>query len=159
MNAVVVTVSDRVSRGAAVDTSGPAAAEVLERLGFSVNRIDVVPDGIDSVSGALADLVDETDLVITSGGTGFSPRDLTPEATAAVIERPAPGLAEAMRAATFGVNPHGMLSRGIAGIAGRTLIVNLPGSERGVRESLEVIGPALRHAVELVVDRQTDHNA
>jgi len=159
MNAVVVTVSDRVSRGVAVDTSGPAAAEVLERLGFFVNRIDVVPDGIDSVSGALADLVDETDLVVTSGGTGFSPRDLTPEATAAVIERPAPGLAEAMRAATFGVNPHGMLSRGIAGIAGRTLIVNLPGSERGVRESLEVIGPALTHAVELVVDRQTDHNA
>ncbi len=159
MNAVVVTVSDRVSRGAAVDTSGPAAAEMLERLGFAVSRIDVVPDGINSVSGALADLIDQTDLVVTSGGTGFSPRDLTPEATAAVIERPAPGLAEAMRAATFGVNPHGMLSRGIAGIAGRTLIVNLPGSEKGVRESLEVIGPALSHAVELVVDRQTDHNA
>ena len=159
MNAAVVTVSDRVSRGAAIDTSGPAAADMLERLGFTVRQIDVVPDGIDSVSGALAGLVDRVDLVVTSGGTGFSPRDLTPEATASVVERPAPGLAEAMRAATFGVNPHGMLSRGIAGIAGRTLIVNLPGSERGVRESLEVIGPALPHAVELVVDHQTDHNA
>ena len=159
MKAVVVTVSDRVSRGAAVDTSGPAAAELLGRLGFSVDRVIVVPDGIDSVSAALAGLIDRVNLVVTSGGTGFSPRDLTPEATVSVIERPAPGLAEAMRAATFGVNPHGMLSRGLAGIAGRTLIVNLPGSERGVRESLEVIGPALGHAVELLVDRETDHNA
>ena len=159
MRAVVVTVSDRVSRGTAVDTSGPAAAEMLVALGFSVAAIEVVPDGIDPVSGMLADWIDETDLIVTSGGTGFSPRDLTPEATASVVERPAPGLAEAMRAATFGVNPHGMLSRGIAGIAGRTLIINLPGSERGVRESLEVIGPAIPHAVELLVDRQTDHNA
>jgi molybdenum cofactor synthesis domain-containing protein len=155
----VVTVSDRVSRGEAKDRSGPAAAEMLIALGFEVDPVRVVPDGIDSVSGALADLVDEVGLVVTSGGTGFAARDLTPEATAAVVERPAPGLVEAMRAVTFGVNPHGMLSRAVAGIAGRTLIVNLPGSERGVRESLQVIGPALRHAVELLVDPRSDHNA
>ena len=159
MRAAVVTVSDRVSAGEAEDRSGPAAADMLRGLGFEVADVVVVPDGIDSVSSALAALIDRVELIVTSGGTGFTPRDLTPEATQSVIERPAPGLAEAMRAATFGVNPHGMLSRGVAGIAGRTLIVNLPGSERGVRESLDVISPALRHAVELVVDRKTDHNA
>lgn len=159
MRAAVITVSDRVAAGTADDRSGPAAAEMLTDLGFSVDPVQVVPDGIDSVSGAIAALVDEAVLVVTSGGTGFTPRDLTPEATMAVVERPAPGLAEAMRAATFGKNPHGMLSRGVAGIAGSTLIVNLPGSERGVRESLEVIGPALGHAVELLINRQSDHNA
>jgi len=159
MRAIVITVSDRVSRGEAEDRSGPAAEEMLTDLGFEVAAVVVVPDGIDSVSGALAAAIDRAGLVVTSGGTGFSPRDLTPEATLAVIERPAPGLAEAMRAATLGANPHGMLSRAVAGIAGRTLIVNLPGSERGVRESLAVIGPALRHAVELLIDRETDHNA
>lgn len=159
MRAAVITVSDRVSRGDAEDRSGPAAAEILASLGFEVGRIQVVPDGVDSVSGALAGLIDEVDLIVTSGGTGFTPRDLTPEATSSVIERAAPGLAEAMRSATFGVNPHGMLSRGVAGIAGRTLIVNLPGSERGVRESLAVIAPSLEHGVELLIERQTDHNA
>ncbi len=159
MRAAVVTVSDRVSAGRAEDRSGPAAAEILRGLEFDVAEVVVVPDGIDSVSSALEALIDQVELIVTSGGTGFTPRDLTPEATQSVIERPAPGLAEAMRAATFGVNPHGMLSRGVAGIAGRTLIVNLPGSERGVRESLEVISPALRHGVELLIDRKTDHNA
>ena len=159
MRAAVVTVSDRVSAGQAEDRSGPAAAEILRGLEFDVAEVVVVPDGIDSVSSALEALIDQVELIVTSGGTGFTPRDLTPEATQSVIERPAPGLAEAMRAATFGVNPHGMLSRGVAGIAGRTLIVNLPGSERGVRESLEVISPALRHGVELLIDRKTDHNA
>jgi len=111
------------------------------------------------VRDALAVWVDEGyELVVTTGGTGVAPRDLTPEATAAVIEREVPGLAEAMRAATFGVNPHGMLSRGIAGIAGNTLIVNLPGSPRGVEESIAVIAPALEHAIALITDRPTEHH-
>ena len=158
MKAAVLTVSDRVSRGEAEDRSGPAAAELLAELGFEMIDIRVVADGVDSVSAALIALLPMAGLIVTSGGTGFSARDLTPEATSAVIERPAPGLAEAMRAATFGKNPHGMLSRGVAGIVGSSLIVNLPGSERAVRESLEVIGPALWHAVELLIEPDSDHN-
>jgi molybdenum cofactor synthesis domain-containing protein len=158
MRAAVVTVSDSVSRGEATDTSGPAAVEILGGLGFDVVARRVVPDGIDAVADVLRSLLEVADLVVTTGGTGFTARDLTPEATNAVVERPAPGLAEAMRAATFGRNPHGMLSRGVAGIAGSTLIVNLPGSERGVRESLEVVAPALRHAVELLSGPGSDHN-
>jgi len=159
MRAAVITVSDRVSRGEAEDLSGPLLAELLTELGFDVVPIVVTPDGELAVQGALVALIDEVDLIATTGGTGFAPRDLTPEATRLVIERPAPGLAEAMRAATFGVNPHGMLSRGVAGIAGRTLILNLPGSPKGVRESLSVVGPALRHGVELLIAAESDHNA
>lgn len=158
MRAAVLTVSDRVSRGEADDRSGPAAGEILEGLGFEIYAIRVVADGVVSVSTELENLATQVNLVVTSGGTGFSQRDLTPEATSRVIERHAPGLAEAMRAATFGKNPHGMLSRGVAGIVGSTLIVNLPGSERAVRESLAVIGPALWHAVELLVAPDSDHN-
>lgn len=159
MKAAVITVSDRVSAGTAEDRSGPAAAAALIALGFSVGDVVVVPDGVESVGGALRELIGTVALVVTTGGTGFSPRDLTPEATTGVIERPAPGLAEAMRAATFGKNPHGMLSRGVAGIAGETLIVNLPGSVRGVEESLDTIGPALRHGIELLLSTGSDHNA
>ena len=159
MRAAVLTVSDRVSRGEATDLSGPAAAEALETLGFDVTGISVVPDGTESVAAALRGLVGSVGLVATTGGTGFSSRDLTPEATLTVIERLAPGLSEAIRAATFGVNPHGMLSRGVAGISGETLIVNLPGSVRGVKESLAIIGPALRHGVELLSDSGSDHTA
>ena len=158
VKAAVITVSDSVSRGEATDRSGPAARARLVELGFEVSAVQVVPDGVTPVGEALSRLVGTVGLVVTSGGTGFSARDVTPEATAAVVERPAPGLAEAMRAATFGVNPHGMLSRGIAGIAATTLIINLPGSVRGVEESLDVIGPALRHAVELLTDARSDHN-
>ncbi len=158
MRAAVITVSDRVSRGEAEDRSGPAAAEMLTSFGFEVVAAVVVADGIDNVSGAILDQVANADLVVTTGGTGFTPRDLTPEATSAVIERPAPGLAEAMRAVTFGVNPHGMLSRSVAGIRGTTLIINLPGSVKGVRESLEVVGPALNHGVGLLLSTATDHN-
>ena len=159
MRAAVITVSDRVSRGEAEDLSGPLLAELLAQLGFDVAPVVVTPDGELAVQGALVALVNEVDLIATTGGTGFAPRDLTPEATRLVIERPAPGLVEAMRAATFGVNPHGMLSRGVAGIVGRTLILNLPGSPKGVRESLSVVGPALRHGVELLIAAESDHNA
>jgi molybdenum cofactor synthesis domain-containing protein len=157
MKAVVVTISDRVSRGEAEDRSGPAAVRILESLGFTTER-DLVPDGVDPVAAVLRAWIGrQVDLVVTTGGTGFGPRDLTPEATALVIERNAPGLVEAMRSATFGVNPHGMLSRATAGISGSTLVVNLPGSVSGVEESLAVIGPALTHAVELLSARTSDH--
>lgn len=156
--AAVLTVSDRASRGEYADRSGPAAATGLERLGFSVVDIRVVPDGVESVAGALRELAARAALVVTTGGTGFGPRDLTPEATRTVIEREAPGLSEAMRADTFGRVPHGMLSRGVSGIVGETLIVNLPGSVKGVEEGLAVIGPALEHAVELIVNHRSDHH-
>jgi molybdenum cofactor biosynthesis protein B len=159
MRAAVITVSDRVSRGEAEDRSGPRAADLLAGWGFEAD-VRVVPDGIEPVEAAIREaLAEGAVLVVTTGGTGFGVRDLTPEATVGVIERPAPGLAEAMRAATFGVNPHGMLSRGVAGIAGQALVVNLPGSVKGVEESLEVVGPALRHAVELLADRPTRHGS
>lgn len=157
MNAVVLTVSDRVAAGSAEDRSGPAAAELLEAAGFSCTR-RVVSDGVAEVEGALREAVASgVHLVVTTGGTGLSPRDLTPEATDRVIDRVVPGVAEAMRAATFGVNPHGMLSRGVCGVAGATLVANLPGSVRGVEESLAVILPALPHAIALITGGDPDH--
>lgn len=157
LKARVITVSDRVSRGEAVDRSGPTAVEVLGGLGFVVDLV-VVPDGEDSVETALRDAVDAgASLVVTTGGTGMTQRDLTPEATRRVIEREAPGLAEAIRSFTFGSNPHGMLSRGVSGVVAETLIINLPGSVAGVTESLAVVGPALNHAVDLLIERPSAH--
>lgn len=158
MKAVVVTVSDRVSRGEAEDRSGPAAAAKLAEFGIEGVDVTVVADGVESVRDILQALVVDADLIVTTGGTGFSPRDLTPEATRLVIDREAPGLAEAIRAVTFGKVPHGMLSRGVTGIAGSTLIINLPGSVKAVEESLDVVGPALQHGVELLIRGQSDHN-
>jgi molybdenum cofactor biosynthesis protein B len=158
VNALVVTVSDRASRGEMEDQSGPAAVTALAALGFTA-VIQVVPDGIESVRTALeAGVAADVPLIITTGGTGPAPRDLTPEATALVVDRRLPGIPEAMRAATFGVRMHGMLSRGVAGIARRTIIINLPGSSSGVVESLAVVGGALRHAVELLRDLPSGHN-
>lgn len=157
MKAVVLTVSDRVSAGHAADLSGPAAAAALLALGFEP-EVRVIPDGVDSVAAALRVAVaDQAALVVTTGGTGMAPRDLTPEGTRLVIEREAPGLAEAMRAVTFGENPFGMLSRGVCGIAGSTLILNLPGSPQAVEESLTVVGPAIGHAVALIRGESTGH--
>ncbi len=158
MRAVVVTVSDRVSQGVAEDLSGPAAVAKLAEFGIAGAELCVIPDGVESVRQLLEELAADHDLIVTTGGTGFSPRDLTPEATRLVIDREAPGLVEAMRAATFGKFPHGMLSRGVAGIAGATLIVNLPGSVKAVQESLDIVGPALGHGVELLIRGQSDHN-
>jgi molybdenum cofactor synthesis domain-containing protein len=157
VRAVVITVSDRVSRGDAEDRSGPAAVEALESVGFAC-ELFVVSDGVSEVEAGLRRaLASDADLIVTTGGTGLAPRDTTPEATHNVIERQAPGISEAMRSATFGANPHGMLSRGVSGISGGTLIINLPGSVTGVTESLEVIAAALPHAVALVRDRPSEH--
>lgn len=157
MKAVVITVSDGVAAGVREDRSGPAAAAVLRNAGFEVENL-VVPDGISSVEHALREAVaGGASLVVTTGGTGFSRRDLTPEGTRRVIEREAPGLAEAMRAATFGTNPYGMLSRGVCGLVGETLILNLPGSPAGVTESLAVVEPVLHHAVALLRGDPTEH--
>lgn len=157
MRAVVVTVSDGVVGGTREDTSGERAAGILAGLGFEVQR-RAVADGVEAVRPLLQELVDaDIPLVVTTGGTGPAPRDQTPEATSAVVDRPAPGFSEAMRWATFGKFPHGMLSRGASGISGRTLIINLPGSPKAVEEGLEVIGPALGHAVALIREAPTDH--
>jgi molybdenum cofactor synthesis domain-containing protein len=147
----ILTVSDKGARGEREDRSGPAIREMMEAAGGEIVRSKIVPDEQDEIRAALIEWSDEElDLILTTGGTGFSPRDWTPEATKAVIEREAPGIAEAMRRAGMEKTPTAMLSRAAAGIRKRTLIVNLPGSEKAVRESLEAILPALPHGVEIL---------
>jgi molybdenum cofactor synthesis domain-containing protein len=149
----ILTVSDRAARGEADDHSGPAIAQIVqEQLQASINWRQIVADEQALIEAALIAWADggQVDLILTTGGTGFAPRDVTPEATQAVIDRAAPGIAEAMRAASLQVTPHAMLSRAAAGMRGRTLIVNLPGSPKAVRENLAVILPVLPHAVELL---------
>jgi molybdopterin adenylyltransferase len=149
--AKVLTCSDGVVAGTRDDASGRALVARLGEAGYDVVEHRVSADGVDEVAGALRELVDGfAGLLVTTGGTGFGPRDLTPEATRAVIDREAPGLAEAMRWSTFGRFPHGMLSRGVAGSIGAALVVNLPGSPKGAVESLEVVLEALPHALELL---------
>jgi molybdopterin adenylyltransferase len=144
----VLTISSRVSRRQADDASGPLLAELAEEAGADVQAMEVVPDDFSLIEDRLHHFVDaEMALVFTTGGTGFTPDDVTPEATRAVIEREAPGFAEAMRAEALRRTPMGILSRGVAGIAGQTLIVNFPGSPNAVRELFPVIAPTLRHAV------------
>ncbi len=149
--AVVLTVSDRCARGEAEDTAGPAVAALLDAgLGAHTYRIEILPDERPVIEERLRHYADGhgIDLVLTVGGTGFAPRDVTPEATRAVVERPTPGLDEAMRAASLAKTPHAMLSRGASGIRRRTLIINLPGSEKAARENLQALLPALQHGLE-----------
>ena len=155
----ILTVSDRSSRGERPDTSGPALAELIQLQGWQVVRQEIVPDEMNAIQDTLkawSDL-DEADAILTTGGTGFAPRDVTPEATRAVIRRLTPGLDEAMRQASLKVTPHAMLSRAISGIRKRTLIINLPGSPKGATENLQVILPALEHAVKLLREEDAGH--
>ena len=147
--AAVLTVSDRASRGEFEDRAGPAVAALLRAAGFEVAAPAVLPDDADRISAWLRARADEDDaaLVVTAGGTGLTPRDRTPQATEAVLDYRVEGIAEAMRAASIAVVPTAMLSRAVAGVRGRTLILNLPGSERGATENLEVVLPVLAHAV------------
>ena len=153
MRVGILTVSDRCSRGEAQDASGPVIRQlVTERLTAQVLKEGCVPDEPTQIAETLMVWCDaaDLDLILTTGGTGFAPRDITPEATRAVIEREAPGLAEAMRREGAKATPHALLSRAVAGIRGQTLIVNLPGSPKAVKEGLEVILPALPHGIEIL---------
>lgn len=150
----ILTLSDRSSRGERADSSGPALARLILAESWSVAYQHLLPDDEAAIRDLLAQWADsgEVDVILTTGGTGFAPRDVTPEATRAVIEREAPGLAEAMRAASLKITPHAMLSRIVAGIRKRTLIVNLPGSPKGAVENLQVILPVVPHAIQLLRD-------
>ncbi len=151
----ILTVSDRSARGERPDASGPALAAAVKEQGWLLAETAIVPDEQDAISDRLRHWSDmgQIDLILTTGGTGFSPRDVTPEATQAVIQRAAPGLAEAMRSESLKLTPHAMLSRSTAGIRARTLIVNLPGSPRAALENLRVIFPVIPHAVELLQEK------
>jgi molybdenum cofactor biosynthesis protein B len=156
VNAAVLTVSDRVSRGEADDVSGDLLDGLLRADGYDVTR-RVVPDEADEIAAAIEDLAAGAALVLTTGGTGLAPRDVTPEATRTVLQREAPGIPEALRADSIAKTPHGLLSRGVAGTIGRTLVVNLPGSTGGCRDGYAVLRPALAHAVSLLGDETTSH--
>jgi molybdopterin adenylyltransferase len=156
VRAAVLTVSDGVSAGEREDASGDLLAEALETDGWEVER-RTVPDNRDEIVAMLRELADSSDLILTTGGTGFGPRDVTPEATAEVLERAAPGIAEAVRADAVAKTPHGMLSRGSAGIVGSTLVVNLPGSPGACRDGWAVLAPAVGHAVKLLAAETTEH--
>jgi len=147
--AAVITVSDRVHAGIYDDKSGPAARESLQALGFEVAGAEVVPDEAEQITAALIRWSSRAELIVTTGGTGCAPRDMTPEATAVAIERPVPGIVEKMRLAGSDHEPRSWLSRGVAGLRGACLIVNLPGSPKSVRESLDAVGILLVHAVTL----------
>jgi len=148
----ILTVSDRSSQGERPDQSGPALLQAIQARGWEAVRTGIVPDEVVEIRNILIAWCDSTeiDVIITTGGTGFAPRDVTPEATQSIIDRSAPGLAEAMRSSSLLVTPHAMLSRATAGIRGRTLIINLPGSPKAAVENLQVIEPVIPHAVQLL---------
>jgi molybdopterin adenylyltransferase len=150
--AVVITVSDRGARGEREDGSGPEIARLIQATGMEIVGRQIIPDEKELISRTLIKWSDgeKTDLILTTGGTGVSPRDVTPDATREVIDREIPGMAEAMRRQSMIVTPHAMISRAIVGIRGRTLIINLPGSPKGARENLNVLLPALAHAIEKI---------
>jgi molybdopterin adenylyltransferase len=157
VRAAVLTVSDGVVAGTREDLSGDLLSQRLAGAGFDVAERRTVPDERDAIEAALRELAGAAALVLTTGGTGFAPRDVTPEATARVVERPAPGLDEHMRVVSIAASPHGMLSRGRSGIAGSSLIVNFPGSPRACAELFDAVAPALDHGLRLLLDLPTAH--
>jgi molybdenum cofactor synthesis domain-containing protein len=156
MKAAVLTVSDGVAAGEREDESGDLLDGLLAADGYEVER-RVVADDREAIADAIVELAEDAVLVLTTGGTGLGPRDVTPEATAEVLDREAPGIAEAIRADSASKTPHGLLSRGVTGTRDRTLVVNLPGSPGGCRDGFAILQPALRHALELLVDEPTAH--
>ena len=157
-NAAILIASDRSYKGVRSDKTGPLLKDYLEQLGYDVAFFDIVPDEKDTIVAALGRLIgeDKINLILVSGGTGLAPADVTPEATLEIIERRIPGMEEAMRRASFEKTPHAILSRAVVGSAGNSLIVNLPGSPKGALENLEVIQPALEHALELITGGTPD---
>jgi molybdenum cofactor synthesis domain-containing protein len=156
VKAAVLTVSDGVDMGTREDASGDLLDELLRAEGYEVVR-RVVPDERDAIAEAIEELAVEASLILTTGGTGLGPRDVTPEATMTVLERLAPGIAEAIRADSIAKTPHALLSRGVAGVRGQTLVVNLPGSPGGCRDGFAVLQPALEHALRLLAGEKTAH--
>jgi molybdopterin adenylyltransferase len=157
MRAAVLTVSDRASAGTMADESGPAVRRLLAAAGFEVSEVALVPDERERIAAFVVAATEDHDLVVTTGGTGLGPRDVTPQATRPLLDYEVPGLAEAMRADGFRRTPMAALSRSLAGVRGKTLVLNLPGSVRGATESLEAIAPALRHAVALLSGGSAAH--
>lgn len=157
-SAGIITVSDKGSQGKREDKSGPVIAELLAGAAVSVKKTMIIPDEVDQIAQAIVQLADveKLDLILTTGGTGVSPRDLTPDATLKVLDKEIPGMAEAMRASSMKVTPHAMISRAVAGIRGRSLIINLPGSPRGAKENLSVVMPALTHTMEKIQGDERD---
>lgn len=151
-SAGIITVSDKGSQGKRQDLSGPAIAEMLAGAAVTIEKTIIIPDEVEQISQAIIHFADveKLDLILTTGGTGVSPRDLTPDATLKVLDREIPGMAEAMRIASMKVTPHAMISRAVAGIRGRSLIINLPGSPKGATENLGAVLPAIQHAIEKI---------
>ena len=161
LNAGILTISDKGSKGQRRDESGKVIRESLSSLDSRIVKYEIVPDETEVIAGKLAQWADrgDIDIILTTGGTGLGPRDITPEATLSILDKIVPGFTEAMRALTFKATPHAILSRAVAGVRKKCLIINLPGSPKAVRECLEVVLPSIPHAVEIIKGEVTEHTA